>query len=243
MMNVRVLATDYDGTLAEKGRVNEATIHAVEKLKHSGRRIVLVTGRLLDELIEVFPRIDLCDSVVAENGALLYNPATHQKRMLAAPVPLLLVEEMKLRGVTPIFTGDTIIATWRPHEDAVEEAIAELGLDWNITLNKEAVMVLPYGVDKASGLSAALAELDCSLENTAGVGDAENDIPFLVRCRCSAAVSNALDSVKARASFITRLARSAGVVELIEEILHDDLRSRCPRPPRTSEIPDTASRT
>src|SRR5271165_7071664 len=119
-MNILVLATDYDGTLAEKGRVADSTIQALEKFRLSGRKIVLVTGRRLDELLTVFERVDLCDWVVVENGALLYCPRTQEKRLLAEPPPLQLVDALRRRGITSLAAGDTIIATWRPHEDTVE---------------------------------------------------------------------------------------------------------------------------
>jgi hypothetical protein len=41
------------------------------------------------------------------------------------------------------------------------------------------------------------------------------------------AVSNAIDSVKAEVDFTTRAPFGEGVVELINEILKDDLQSRC----------------
>ena len=83
------------------------------------------------------------------------------------------------------------------------EAIRELGLEWQIIFNKGAVMVLPPGVNKASGLAAALEELQLSPLNVVGIGDAENDHAFLTLCGCSVAVANALDAVKATADVVT----------------------------------------
>jgi uncharacterized protein YciI len=74
------LATDYDATLASHGRVDEQTIAALERLKASGRRLLLVTGRELPDLKRVFDRLDLFDVVVAENGSLLYFPRTQEER-------------------------------------------------------------------------------------------------------------------------------------------------------------------
>jgi HAD superfamily hydrolase (TIGR01484 family) len=227
-MNFSSLATDYDGTLAEDGGVAESTIAALESFRRTGRSIILVTGRELAQLLEIFDRTDLFDWIVAENGALLYHPATGRKLLLTEPVPLHFVELLQSRGVSPISAGDAIVATWRPHENIVLEVIRELGLELQITLNKDAVMVLPIGVDKASGLDAALKEMKLSWKNVVGIGDAENDLVFLHRCQRSVAVSNAIDSVKAEADFTTRAARGAGVVELINEILKDDLQSRYP---------------
>ena len=73
-MRYLLLATDYDGTLALHGRVDEPTLAALERLRETGRKIILVTGRELPELLEIFPEIHLFDLVVAENGALLYVP-------------------------------------------------------------------------------------------------------------------------------------------------------------------------
>lgn len=227
-MDFSHLATDYDGTLAEDGIVAEATIKALESFRGSARGIILVTGRELVQLLEIFDRTDLFEWIVAENGALLYHPATRRKRLLTEPAPLHFVEELRRRGVSPVSTGEAIVATWKPHQNTVLDVIRDLGLQRQITFNKEAVMILPIGVDKASGLKAALEEMKLSGKNVVGIGDAENDLAFLDRCRCSVAVSNALDSVKARVDFTTHAARGEGVVELINEILKDDLQSRRP---------------
>jgi HAD superfamily hydrolase (TIGR01484 family) len=226
-MNYCNLATDYDGTLAENGCVAKSTIKALESFRRSGRSIILVTGREIPQLLEVFDRTDLFDWIVAENGALLYHPTTTQARLLTEPVPLHFVEELQRRGVSPISTGGAIVATLRPHKNTVLDVIRELGIERQIIFNKDSVMVLPIGVDKASGLVAALEEMKLSWRNVAGIGDAENDLAFLRRCQCSVAVSNAIDSVKAVADFTTRAPHGEGVVELINEILKDDLKSRC----------------
>jgi len=75
-MRYVALACDYDGTLASDGRVAEPTLEALRRLRASGRKLVLVTGRELEELISVFPDLDLFEWVVAANGALLYEPST-----------------------------------------------------------------------------------------------------------------------------------------------------------------------
>jgi hydroxymethylpyrimidine pyrophosphatase-like HAD family hydrolase len=116
-----------------------------------------------------------------------------------------------------------IVATWTPHETEVLKTIREMGLELQVIFNKEAVMVLPVGVNKATGLSAALAAMGMSPHEVVGVGDAENDHAFLSICGCGAAVSNALPALKQRADLVTRGDRGAGVAELIEELVADDL--------------------
>jgi hypothetical protein len=85
-------------------------------------------------------------------------------------------------------------------------------------------MVLPSGVNKATGLKAALDELRLSPHNAVGVGDAENDHALFSLCECSVAVANALPSVKEQADWVTRGDHGEGVIELCEALLRDDLR-------------------
>ena len=80
------LATDYDGTLAHDGIVAEKTLAALERFKKSGRKLILVTGRELPDLKRVFPELGVFDKVVAENGALIYTPASEEERAIS-PAP------------------------------------------------------------------------------------------------------------------------------------------------------------
>jgi hydroxymethylpyrimidine pyrophosphatase-like HAD family hydrolase len=224
-MRYLLLATDYDGTLAKDGRVDESTLAALERLRATGRRLILVTGRELPELLEIFPQIHLFDLVVAENGALLYRPATKEERILAEPPPPLLVETLRKRGVTPLSVGRVIIASWKPNETTMLEIIRDLGLEMQVIFNKDAVMVLPSGVNKATGLARALVELELSSHEVVGVGDAENDHAFLTMCACSVAVANALQPLKDKADLVTRGDHGKGVAELIDLLVKEDLKN------------------
>jgi len=222
------LACDYDGTLAEHGQVTDATIEALERLRKSGRRLLLVSGRQLDDLISVFPQIHLFDVVVAENGAVLWDGATRDGQSFVDPPPEEFVQELRRRGVTPLSTGRAIVATWEPHEQTVLQTIRDLRLELQVIFNKGAVMVLPTGVNKASGLVRGLEQLKLSAHNTVGVGDAENDQAFLAMCECAVAVSNALDSIKSRADWVTQGDHGRGVVELIDRLIATDLSELSP---------------
>jgi HAD superfamily hydrolase (TIGR01484 family) len=228
-MRYLALCTDYDGTLATDGRVLPKTLSALERLLASGRRLVLVTGRQLDELRQVCPRLDLFEYVVAENGALLFHPSTSKETLLAARPPDSFVATLRQRGVAPIAVGRAIVATWEPHETTVLETIRDLGLELQVIFNKGAVMILPAGVNKATGLSSALEKMELSPHNAVGIGDAENDHALLALCECSAAVANALPTLKAAADIVTTGDHGAGVVEIIEELLRDDLAAREPQ--------------
>ena len=220
-MRYHVLATDYDGTLAHQGRVDDDTLAALGELRRSGRKLVLVTGRVLEDLATVFSRSELFDYVVAENGAVLHRPATQETRLLAEPPPAHFVEMLRAQGVAPLQVGHVIVASWHPQEDLVLEVIRSCGLELHVVFNKGAVMVLPSGVNKATGLAAALAEMKLSPHDAIGIGDAENDHAFLAACECSVAVANALPALKQRAHFVTAGERGRGVEELARALLHD----------------------
>jgi HAD superfamily hydrolase (TIGR01484 family) len=224
-MQYVALACDYDGTLATDGIVPQSTLDALDRLRRSGRKLVLVTGRELGDLQRVFPALDRFDRVVAENGALLYRPKEKEARPLADPPNAVFVDRLRQHGVSPLSVGAVIVATWQPNETIVLETIRELGLELQIIFNKGAVMVLPASVNKSTGLSAALAEMALSPHNVVGVGDAENDHAFLTLCGFSAAPANALPMVKETADLVTAEARGAGVEALIDRMLADDLAS------------------
>ena len=118
-MRFTVTAIDYDGTLAKDGLVDAATVAALEQVVASGRKVVLVTGRILRELLPLFPQAALCARIVAENGAVLYRPATRDQRLLADKASGPLIEALRRKDVQPLDVGDSIIATVRPHEVAV----------------------------------------------------------------------------------------------------------------------------
>jgi hypothetical protein len=231
-MRYLALACDYDGTIASDGRVDEATVAALERVRGSGRKLILVTGRELDDLQRAFSRLDLFDRVVVENGALLYRPETREEKVLGEHPPEDFIRELERRGISPS-VGRVIVATRHPHENTVLEVIRDLGLELQVIFNKGAVMVLPSGVNKATGLGAALAELELSPHNAVGVGDAENDHAFLNLCECAVAVANALPMLKERADWVTRGDHGAGVVELINRLLDSGLVELEPQLPAT----------
>jgi hydroxymethylpyrimidine pyrophosphatase-like HAD family hydrolase len=240
-MRYHILATDYDGTIATDGALDAPTVEALRRLLGTGRRLVLVTGRELPDLQQVCPYLDLFEIVVAENGALLYRPSTKSQTVLADGPPPEFVAELERRGVAPLSVGAAIVATWEPHSQTVLDVIRELGLELQVIFNKGAVMVLPAGVNKATGLTAALRELKLSPHNVVGVGDAENDHSFLKLCEFSAAVANALPAVKDVVDLVTTADHGAGVAELVAAMIEHDLRGPRSRPERRKLVFGTSA--
>jgi phosphoglycolate phosphatase (TIGR01487 family) len=221
-LRFQVLASDYDGTLAHEGVVADSTLAALRRVRASGRKLVLVTGRELPELRDLFTSMDLFDLVVAENGGIMHFPATGEDRLLGAKADKSFVRQLAHQGI-PVSVGRSVVATVRPHDKLVLKIIQEFSFPLQVIYNKEAVMVLPVGVSKASGLSAALKELGFPESEVIGIGDAENDLAFLKKCGLSVAVANAIPALKKRVDRVTVGEDGSGVVETIYKLLANEL--------------------
>jgi 3-deoxy-D-manno-octulosonate 8-phosphate phosphatase KdsC-like HAD superfamily phosphatase len=134
-----------------------------------------------------------------------------------------LLKALRARSVAPLEVGEVIVATNESQRTAVQDVVWELGLETQVIGNRSAVMLLPAGINKASGLEHALRKLGLSRHEAVGIGDAENDHSFLRSCECAVAVANATDSLKEDVVFVTASPNGAGVRELVDALLDDDL--------------------
>jgi hydroxymethylpyrimidine pyrophosphatase-like HAD family hydrolase len=218
----RALATDYDGTIATHGVVDDDTVAALRRFRESKRSLIMVTGRRMEDLEMVFPHVSGFDLIVAENGAVLRWPHDGREEVLCEPPSAEFIALLERSEVPPLEIGRSIVATIEPYDRVALEAIKALGLELQVIFNKGSVMILPTGVNKATGLKAALEKMGLRPEEVVGVGDAENDHAFLDFCGLSAAVANALPAVKERADIVLAGRHGAGVAELIDSILAQD---------------------
>jgi hydroxymethylpyrimidine pyrophosphatase-like HAD family hydrolase len=213
--HIQALATDYDETIATNGRVDSITLAALASFRASGRKLILNTGRILSDLTSAFPDLELFDLVIVENGAVLFDPHARRQTLLGEPPPEPLLAALHRRGV-PLLAGHVVLETWSTYSAAVTHAIEESGVPRDLTYNKDAVLILPPGVHKGHGLLAALQQLGISPEDTAGIGDAENDHALLAASGLAVAVPHAIPALKSQAHLILT------PVELIRDILASD---------------------
>jgi hydroxymethylpyrimidine pyrophosphatase-like HAD family hydrolase len=223
-MHYRALACDGDGTLTTWGLMAAATRRALERLRDSGRKLLLVTGETADEIGD-FHHIELFDLVVGEDGGILYWPATGRIQTLANKPPARLVRALKACGVGSLRVGRVMLIARRKHTSTFRDVIAELGLDYALAFNGNQVLAAPRGVDKRSGLRAAARALGLTPRQVVAVGDGENDGPLLAGCGFGVAVANAVTGLEERADRVTTGRRGKGVREVVKQLLTDDLRS------------------
>jgi hydroxymethylpyrimidine pyrophosphatase-like HAD family hydrolase len=229
MPQLPVVASDVDGTLATLGVLPAETLAAVERYRVEGGIVLLVTGRRLPELQEVFPGlVEAVDLVVAENGGVLVAQDGTTRR-LGSPLPPELAELLAAAGAREIDPGEVVVSFSSDDADAARPVVESCsGPDWtgHVVLNKDRAMVLPVGVDKGSGLRAAMEVLGRSLDDVVAIGDGENDATLLATAGWGVAVSDAVPALRGQADQVTRGASSAGVVELLEALLAEEPAAR-----------------
>jgi hydroxymethylpyrimidine pyrophosphatase-like HAD family hydrolase len=215
-VSFRALAFDYDETLAAHGAIAKSTEEALAAARQAGWRLILVTGRPHEEVLEVCPQVALFDLVIDENGAVLYLPAEGVVEELAARPDDRLRQELRRLGL-PVTCGRIVTLTKQPHQAEVHEFIRRHGLALDVFCNRYAVMVVPRGTSKASGLRTGLARLGVAPEETIALGDDENDLMLFSVAGLRVAVGNAIDSVKAAADIVLARPNGEGVAEFIRE--------------------------
>ena len=212
-MHRRVLAFDFDGTLAENGVVPPQICTALEQLHDSGHVLFLVTGRLT-ESVSLGALGNLLTGIVWENGAVLYDTVNREMKLPFGQLDRRLVEALVAAEV-PLEQGLAIVSTWAPHKETVWRVINEWGGDAAVINNKGAIMILPAGAAKGSGLQRLLTICGFSPRNLVSFGDAENDLSLLNLGEYGVAVADAVPSLKAIADLVTTQPGPAGVHEVI----------------------------
>ena len=200
-MKLQVLVVDFDGTTSERDELDSDVRAALEEARRRGISTVLDTGRTLADLRRLIGDLRVFDAVVAENGAVLLLPASEHTRMLGAPPPPELLEELARKGVVATH-GECVVEVDAVDAHAVLDAIRALELPLVIVFNRGRLMVLPQAVSKASGLREALRLLRLSRHNAIAIGDAENDHDMLSACEIGAAVEWGSPALKRAADHV-----------------------------------------
>lgn len=187
-MKLRVLAVDYDGTIAVDGRLDPAVRAAIDQARQRGFVVVLVTGRILDDLRCLVGDLRLFDAVVAENGAVVAFPAAGRSTQLAPALPQAFAAELQRRGVR-VRAGLCVIEIAAADGTVALQVLRSMELPLTLHFNRDRAMVLPQAVSKATGLREALRTLRLSAHNAIAIGDAENDHELLAACEVGIAVA------------------------------------------------------
>lgn len=199
-MKFSVLALDYDGTIARDGLLDPSVRSAIAEVRSRGITVVLVTGRILEELRQMVGDLNIVDAVIAENGAVLAFPQGNS-RLIGSASPVGFIEELRRRGIE-FKAGQCVVEADAASGPQLLSVIRDLELPLTICFNRGRVMVLPQGVSKGIGLREALSMLRLSPHNAIGIGDAENDHDLLTTCEFGVAVGWGSQALQAGADAV-----------------------------------------
>ncbi|HLH08147.1 MAG TPA: phosphoglycolate phosphatase [Terriglobales bacterium] len=216
MTRYSVLVCDYDGTLALGDFAAAEVVDALRCVAESGTKLILATGRELPEIQQVFPDLGIFQWVVAENGAILYQPSRALKEVLGSAPPETFFDELRKENIGPVARGEVVAAIDSKHAAALKRTVQSLYLPYQVILNKNSAMVLPAGIDKGTGVKAVLQKFGISCREVVAVGDGENDVDLFRIAGYRVAVANAVPELQEAADMVTTAANGRGVMEMIE---------------------------
>lgn len=216
-MKLSVIALDYDGTITRNDALDPAVREAIAAARANGITVLLVTGRILDELRRVAGDLHFVDGVVAENGAVAHFPQSGHTSTLGPVVTTAFVEELGRRGI-PHQVGTCLVDADANEAPRLLDVIRGLELPLVLLFNGGRVMALPQGVSKATGLHTVLGSLRLSAHNTVAIGDRENDHELLRLAEVGAAVEWGSSALRAAADVVVTGSGPAAVAEYIRAL-------------------------
>jgi len=215
---IRALFADFDRTVTGGDLVaDEDCLSGIGELRKIGVHTSVVTGRkksfmqdFMDAHKEVF------DSVVCENGCIAYHLGKWFQ--LSSCGYFDIVIKRFSEGGIEFDHGECIISTEALSEEEAREMLSGIsGL--NAIANIDSVMILPAAVDKGTGVRWLQEKIDISIEETAGIGDGENDLVLREVCGYFGAPATAVEAVRAKADYIATMGYSKGTTEFVEHLM------------------------
>ncbi|RLG23351.1 hypothetical protein DRN77_04725 [Methanosarcinales archaeon] len=156
------------------------------------------------------------DVIIAENGAVIYDPANGTKILLGEGL-----EELRSAFADADYVNveEVIAATTIDHLEDVKAIIRRNDLSVDIELNRNDVMIMPKGINKGSGVAKAAEINGIRREHLACIGDAENDLRMFAVAGIRVAVANAVEDLKNEADIICNEPYGDGVKEFVESLV------------------------
>lgn len=214
----KVIVTDLDRTLTtQELRLDEHALAAIAALRAGGIKVVLATGRRLEDLIAM-ELVGRMDGVVAENGAIVAVATEDLLETRHADF------QQQARGalgtLAEAFTWGRVVGSApREHSTRVADALQQARIPHSMEYNAEELMLLPPGVDKASGAQLCLRRLGLTADDAWAIGDGENDVSMLRWARVGFAPANAAPAARAAADVQLADAYSQAFIEMTSPLI------------------------
>ena len=250
LKHIRLVATDMDGTLTQRGKFTSALLQALEDLAVADIKVLIVTGRSagwVSGLSTLMP----VTGAIAENGGLFY-PSGCDAPVALTPIPNSVAHRQhltqafqQLQAQFPQIRESADnrfrITDWtfdvqglNPEQLQSLSRLCE-SLGWGFTYSNVQCHIKPSGQDKATGLLQLLRNHfpQYNLEQVLTVGDSPNDeslfeerFPFSVGV---ANVVNYANQLTYHPAYITTASEGEGFCELAKYLLKGISSSASPR--------------
>ncbi|MCC5639836.1 Cof-type HAD-IIB family hydrolase [Nostoc sp. CHAB 5844] len=239
--NIRLIATDMDGTLTKHGKFSASLLQALSDLAASGIQVLIVTGRSAGWVSGLSSLMPVAGAI-AENGGIFYPNGSEQ------PIALTSIPDLKLHRQQLAAVFAELNLKFPQIQESADNLfrltdwtfdVAALNLDelqtlsnlcqsmgWGFTYSTVQCHIKPQGQDKAIGLLQVLQEYwpKYSPEQVVTVGDSPNDESLFARqyFPVSVGVANVLkyaNQLQYQPTYVTNAAEAAGFCELASYIL------------------------
>lgn len=228
-MKFSALALDFDGTIARDDVLEPGMRKAIAEVRARGIVVMIVTGRIFDDLRRVAGDLHFVDAVVAENGAVIEFPDSGYSAAVGQSPPTALLDELRREGIR-FDAGRVVVEIDAGEAPRVLGIIRKLELPLVLVFNRGRAMVLPEAISKATGIRRALTILRLSPHNAVAIGDAENDHQLLEACEVGVAVAWGSEALKAVADYVLPGDGPPAVADYIRALAN---RRRIPAPLKT----------
>jgi phosphoglycolate phosphatase len=218
---------DIDGTLCNyDGLLNLQAVHSIRWLRHLGYPVILASGRGPWDTFYLGVFMGCTPVSVCENGGILMtSPSDLQifgdKTLSLRAYDLLCkqIEDVKVKPVSARLTEVVLLRTFEVSRG--QKLLDEGKIPVTINDSKFALHLTKTGINKGLTLMVALKTLGIDPRKIAVVGDSDTDVPMFEKCGFSAAVGNAPEHVKSKASYACKNDMGDGAVEAVEHIVKD----------------------
>ena len=226
-MRIRAFVLDIDGTICDyNGLLNLEAAHSVRWLRNLGFEVFLASGRGPWDTYYLGVFLGCTPLAVCENGGVLMTSPTDIKIYGEKSQPLMAYDllsasfpDVRVKPVSARLTEVVLLRTFDASEG--QKVLDKNNVPVSINDSKFALHLTKKGINKGTTLVEALRTIGVDPEETAVIGDSETDLPMFERCGFSAAVGNASDYVKSKASYACKQEIGDGAVEAISYIMRE----------------------
>jgi phosphoglycolate phosphatase len=226
-MEVEAFVFDIDGTICDyDGLLNLEAAHSIRWLRSLGYPVILSSGRGPWDTYYLGVFLGCSPVAVCENGGLLMTSPSDltiygdkTASLEAYDILCKNIEDVKVKPVSARLTEVVLLRTFDANKG--QKILDDAKIPVTINDSKFALHLTKRGINKGLTLMFALKSMKINPNKVAVIGDSDTDVPMFESCGYSAAVGNAPDNVKSKASYACKNEIGDGAVEAVSYIMEN----------------------